>query len=404
MALNYGGILMKKVTFYGISACLSLSLLTVINPLQATNFEGKEKEYITKCASSSLTTGDKEVCTEFNNYLKTKNEDLKKQISSSQTNIANTQTDIDSIQQTLMTLNDQIVLKEDEIAYLDISISNLELSINSREAEVRERMYAMQSYINSNSFIDFVFGASNFADMLSRMDSVEELTDYDKQLITGLHDDKLLVEEQRVTTATAKSNLEEQKIQQASLQTQYIALLNEQSTALKEQQDTSAQLEEYSEGVESALAELAEKSKQTQIFGNVTPSGDSEIGLAIAKAALSQKGKPYTWGATGPNSFDCSGLVFWAYQQAGVKIGRTTASGYSTFGQPITLAEAQAGDVVTFFGYGYVCHIGIFIDNNGTVVHAAGQANEINGQWGGNVRVNHVSDVGLRVHNYRRMY
>ncbi|MFV0395479.1 MAG: NlpC/P60 family protein [Coprobacillaceae bacterium] len=395
---------MKKIAFYGISACLSLSLLAVITPLQATNFEGKEDEYIEKCSSSTLTNSDKAVCTEFNEYLKDKNEDLKNQISDSETDIANTQSDIDTVEQTLITLNDDIIAKEGEIAYLDTSIENLQTSIDERELEVKDRMYAMQSYINTNTYIDFIFGATNFADMMSRMDSVEELTDYDKELILGLFNDKTLIEEQRATANTVKANLEEQKIQQAALQEQHIALLNEQNSTLKNQQDASANLEEVTQGITDAMAQIAETSKENEIGGSVNVTGDSEVGMAIAQAALTQRGKPYTWGATGPNSYDCSGLVYWAFNQAGVSIGRTTAQGYSSYGQNISLSEAQAGDVVTFFGYGYVCHIGIIVDNNGTVVHAAGQANEINGQWGGTVRVNNVHDVGLSIHNVRRMY
>lgn len=395
---------MKKIAFYGVSACLSLSLFAIVSPLQATNFEGKEEEYMKKCASATLSNSDKDVCTEFNNYLKDKNDELKDNISTVKTDIATTESDIKTVEKTLADLNDDIKTKENEIKYLDDSIAVLQTSIDEKDEIVRNRMYEMQSYVNSNSFIDYVFGASSFADMMSRMDNVEELTDYDKELMVSLHNDKVLIEEQRKTAATAKTNLENQRTTHDNLHTQYIKLLNDKNDLLKDQEGASAQLEEYSDGVSQALNDLAERSKQSEITGGVNITGDSELGKAIAQAALTQRGKPYTWGATGPNTYDCSGLVYWAFNQAGKSIGRTTAQGYSQYGVGISLSEAQAGDVVTFFGYGYVCHIGIIIDNNGTVVHAAGQANEINGQWGGTVRVNNVYDVGLTIHNVRRMY
>jgi peptidoglycan DL-endopeptidase CwlO len=71
--------------------------------------------------------------------------------------------------------------------------------------------------------------------------------------------------------------------------------------------------------------------------------------------ALSRRGDWYSWGADGPQAFDCSGLVAWAYQQAGVpSFGRTTyqmlASGRL---QPVPWSQAQPGDLV-FFGSGHV--------------------------------------------------
>lgn len=405
MTLHYGGVLMRKPVFYGICACLSLSLIAISNPtVQANNFASREDELMELCASSTLSNSNKDLCTEFNNYLSQKNRDLKNQISTSQTEIENTKSDITSIEQTLMALNDEIIAKQNEIEYLSISIANKQTDIDERENEVRDRMYAMQSHINSNSFINFIFGADSFTDMMSRMDSIEELTEYDKQLIIGLHNDKLAIEEQRSTAATAKANLEEKLTQQATLQTQYLALLNQQSEMLNTQQETLNQVEESSQAINKALEELEERSRQTQITGPVTVSGNSEVGVAIAQAALTQRGKPYTWGGNGPNSFDCSGLVFWAHNQVGVRLGRTTAAGYSRHGQAISFAETQAGDVVTFFKYGYVSHIGILIDSNGTMVHATGRANEINGQWGGTTRINHISEIGSTIHNFRRLY
>lgn len=70
----------------------------------------------------------------------------------------------------------------------------------------------------------------------------------------------------------------------------------------------------------------------------------SETPLDYAKSKI---GDPYVWGATGPNSFDCSGLTQWAYGQAGLKIPRTSQEQRSA-GSVISLAEAQPGDLITF--------------------------------------------------------
>lgn len=53
-------------------------------------------------------------------------------------------------------------------------------------------------------------------------------------------------------------------------------------------------------------------------YDDYVPNGDSEIGNAIVTSALSELGSQYVWGASGPNTFDCSGLVWWACHENGV--------------------------------------------------------------------------------------
>lgn len=66
--------------------------------------------------------------------------------------------------------------------------------------------------------------------------------------------------------------------------------------------------------------------------------------LAV-RAALSRLGCPYVWGATGPDRFDCSGLVKWAYAQAGVPLPRTTYE-QITGGVAVPRSQVRPGDLV----------------------------------------------------------
>jgi cell wall-associated NlpC family hydrolase len=89
-------------------------------------------------------------------------------------------------------------------------------------------------------------------------------------------------------------------------------------------------------------------------------------GIAV-EAALSRQGLPYVWGATGPDSFDCSGLMLWAWQQAGITIPRTSAeqaAGLTT----VPLDQLRPGDLVTF--YSPVSHVGMYV-GHGMVIHAS---------------------------------
>jgi cell wall-associated NlpC family hydrolase len=62
---------------------------------------------------------------------------------------------------------------------------------------------------------------------------------------------------------------------------------------------------------------------------------------------MSKSGAPYRYGATGPSSFDCSGLVQWAFAQAGISLPRTSFSMYGA-GTAVSSSQIQAGDLVFF--------------------------------------------------------
>lgn len=90
----------------------------------------------------------------------------------------------------------------------------------------------------------------------------------------------------------------------------------------------------------------------------------SQAAQTVVNAAKSQIGKPYVWGATGPNAYDCSGLVQYAYSQAGKNIGRTTYQ-QAGAGQHVSVSQAQAGDILMWGDY----HDAIYVGNN-QYVHA----------------------------------
>ena len=100
--------------------------------------------------------------------------------------------------------------------------------IKEKETEVKDRMYSMQTVNNSNSFVDYLFGANNFTDIFSRVSNINELTSYDNELIKEIYDNKKELEKQKNTISTAKKNLETQREQQYQLQIKYNELLNKQ--------------------------------------------------------------------------------------------------------------------------------------------------------------------------------
>lgn len=90
------------------------------------------------------------------------------------------------------------------------------------------------------------------------------------------------------------------------------------------------------------------------------------------QAAYGKLGRPYVWGAEGPDSFDCSGLVQWAFAQAGIKLPRVTHQQWAA-GFQVPLAQAQPGDLL-FWRYDptnpeYISHVAIYW-GNGQMLHA----------------------------------
>nr|WP_152886533.1 C40 family peptidase [Streptomyces adustus] len=100
-------------------------------------------------------------------------------------------------------------------------------------------------------------------------------------------------------------------------------------------------------------------------LGNETSA--SGRAAAAFSAAQSRIGSPYVYGATGPSSFDCSGLTSWAYAQAGVSIPRTSQAQANAGTRIYSQSDLQVGDLVIFYGDQH--HVGLYA-GNGQVLHA----------------------------------
>ncbi|MGJ5833357.1 NlpC/P60 family protein [Streptomyces ossamyceticus] len=103
--------------------------------------------------------------------------------------------------------------------------------------------------------------------------------------------------------------------------------------------------------------------------GTTTTVEDSTYATKAAKAlafARAQIGKPYVWGATGPGSYDCSGLTQAAWKAAGVDLPRTTYDQVNA-GTTVSLSAARPGDLIFF--YDNIGHVGLYI-GNGMMIHA----------------------------------
>ncbi|MFE6552152.1 NlpC/P60 family protein [Streptomyces sp. NPDC057746] len=139
----------------------------------------------------------------------------------------------------------------------------------------------------------------------------------------------------------------------------------------KKQEEAQRQAEELARQQEAARQKQAaqESSSTTTSGSSGTSTTDSSNGAQAEKAlayARAQVGKPYVWGATGPDSYDCSGLTQAAWKAAGVSLPRTTYDQVDV-GTTVPLADAQPGDLIFF--YDDISHVGIYI-GDGMMIHA----------------------------------
>ncbi len=110
---------------------------------------------------------------------------------------------------------------------------------------------------------------------------------------------------------------------------------------------------------EPAAAEAQEPSAAA------APAASGVAGEVVA-AAMAQRGKPYVWAASGPGSFDCSGLTQYAFGAAGISLPHSSRM-QSQMGAAVSRSALQPGDLVFF--YSPVSHVGIYV-GNGQMVHA----------------------------------
>lgn len=171
---------------------------------------------------------------------------------------------------------------------------------------------------------------------------------------------------QQTATTTASANTQAAPAQTTNyVQTNTQATTNQVSTASTQATTTYTAPAQNNTAAQPAQQQTQQASSQaattTQQASTQTNSSTAQT---VVSAAQSQIGKPYVWGATGPNAYDCSGLVQYAYSQAGKNVGRTTYQ-QAGAGQHIAVSQAQAGDILMWGDY----HDAIYVGNN-QYVHA----------------------------------
>ncbi|WP_036466803.1 peptidoglycan hydrolase RipC [Mycobacterium genavense] len=188
---------------------------------------------------------------------------------------------------------------------------------------------------------------------------------------------KSAAEQAAAVRASLQSKQSQLQVQIAVVKSQYVSLSPRQRTALADPGPIPAAAPAPGAPAPDALppgalppGEAPQPAGMFPGMPGMAPGGPGGIGgdrANVVQAALTQVGTPYSWGGAAPGGFDCSGLVMWAFQQAGISLPHSSQA-QANGGQPVALSDLQPGDVVTF--YSDASHSGIYV-GDGMVVHSS---------------------------------
>src|SRR4051812_46291570 len=239
-------------------------------------------------------------------------------------------------------------------------------------AEAKSRLDAMQGQVRQIartvyttgdvSRLDVLLTSKSAKDFVAQMGTLDEIAGHQSAVLTQATSRAKAAAKAQTkadeAAATAKKTLDAITTKQSQLQSQ-ISDYQKQYAALTAPQQQAVSRITAGRAVAAASAAAAPVA---------APVAASSQAAAIAvQTALAQVGKPYVWGASGPGSFDCSGLMMYSYAAAGVALPHSS-SGQSTMGTPVSRSALQPGDLVFF--YSPVSHVGMYI-GNGQMVHAS---------------------------------
>ncbi len=255
---------------------------------------------------------------------------------------------------------------------------------NSQISDLQDKLgtRARNMYRNgSTSFVDFVLGAASFEEFTQNWDLLNKMNENDADMVDQT---KTLREElqaakdefarqEQIASAKAAEAKQIQSDVQAKVDqaTELVSSLDAEAQELLQQEQAAA-------AAAAAAEAAAEAERQRQAEQAVNPGGGGGGGSVVYPSrpvgsydsvvgyAMSRIGCPYIWGAEGPDSFDCSGLVTWAYRQVGMYLPHQSEAQYAAAARVVSVSEARPGDVLWRYG-----HVGIAVSAGGShYVHA----------------------------------
>ena len=341
-------------------------------------------------------------------------DDLKKEKAAKQSEVSSLQSQLTTLMGKVNTLESELIQTGEDITKAQGDLEVAQEKEKEQYAAMKKRIKYMYEAGNDSAFETLVT-SEDFTDLLSKAEYVQNVHSYDrkqlqeyvetKQQISDLKDslekDQKELESKQVeyekqgdnlnNLITSKSaevaNLDseiqaaaeaaareaaeraakeaaekaarEAERQQAAASNNNSASTSNRNNTTSNRNNTTSNRKNTTSSSSSSNSSASATTKPSNSSSSTTTSGTNANGGSIVSRAYSQLGKPYVWGACGPNSFDCSGFVSYCLTGSYSRLGTTlTFMGWTRVSNP------QPGDVVTT-----ATHCGIYI-GNGQMIHA----------------------------------
>ena len=274
-------------------------------------------------------------------------------------------------------VNEELDALRADISATELVVNRLERQMAGREdkaEDLAEEMYKSGTI----GGMEAVLSSETLAEMDARLAYVERTEEMNTEVFERLSADQSVLEEEL-------AQLEEDRAEAAAKETELAELTTEIEAKVASQEDEIEELNaaieraERREAAREAAAEEAAEEAALEEAAAEEPSGDSggapvpstppasnSGAQAAVDAALSQVGKPYVWGAAGPDSYDCSGLTMWAWAHAGVSLPHNSGMQYAATAR-VSQSDWQPGDLL-FYG-SPIHHVAMYI-GGGRMVEA----------------------------------
>ena len=321
-------------------------------------------------------------------------DDLKKEKAAKQSEVSSLQSQLTTLMGKVNTLESELIQTGEDITKAQGDLEVAQEKEKEQYAAMKKRIKYMYEAGNDSAFETLVT-SEDFTDLLSKAEYVQNVHSYDrkqlqeyvetKQQISDLKDslekDQKELESKQVEYEKQGDNLNnlitsksaevanlDSEIQAAAeaaareaaekaakeAERQQAAASNNNAASTSNRNNTTSNRNNTTSSSSASVA-----TKPSNSSSSTTTSGTNANGGSIVSRAYSQLGKPYVWGACGPNSFDCSGFVSYCLTGSYSRLGTTlTFMGWTRVSNP------QPGDVVTT-----ATHCGIYI-GNGQMIHA----------------------------------
>jgi peptidoglycan DL-endopeptidase CwlO len=277
-------------------------------------------------------------------------------------------------------------------------------ALTEQVSQVNEQLLAAQNDLaNKNALLQQAntdLAAANAAKKQAAADEelyrgqVDELTSASYQgarfnklsaLLTGNSADDFLERASALGVLAADNNEALSKLsaavnQAAEAESKAAAAQKTAAEATAQAQALTDQISKTKTDLDAQVAQVEETYEQLSGADQEALAGGEDIGAYLsndpgaggiaAEAAMSQRGKMYSWGAAGPNTYDCSGLTMWAYEKAGISLPHSSRAQYG-MGRSVSVSELKAGDLLFYGGSaGSIHHVAMAI-GGGMLVHAS---------------------------------